>query len=157
MHRSKFLRRRFPRTRRRRASGSVPPAGASLRRSRETTPEPVEAYIYKQLRRGDFIRYLVLASGKENDPLVCTLHESHVDDAPFKAISYVWGTSDRNNTITCDGKALKVTPNLRDALRKVRLPDRPRSLWAGSACINQDDPGERGHQVGLMSRIYSRA
>lgn len=134
---------------------------ARLRRQRrgQRTPEPVtrEAYTYTQLSRGDLIRYIVLAAGRGDDLLVCSLHQSHVDAASFEAISYVWGTPDREQTIICDGKTLKITPNLRDALRRVRLSDRSRSLWADSICINQDDPGERGHQVGLMSRIYGRA
>ncbi|KAF6814341.1 ankyrin and het domain protein, partial [Colletotrichum plurivorum] len=109
------------------------------------------------LSPGEFIRYIILEPGSGFDPLVCSLHDSHVDVAIFEAISYVWGTPYRHRTLICDGKTLMITANLQDALRRVCLPDRPRTLWADSVCINQDDPRERGHQVGLMSRLYSRA
>ncbi|KAF6808833.1 ankyrin and het domain protein [Colletotrichum sojae] len=125
----------------------------------QKTPEsvPPEAYDYMRLSPGDFIRYIILAPGGGDDPLVCSIHESHVDMAIFEAISYVWGTPYRDQTLICDEKTLMITLNLQDALRKVRLADRPRTLWADSVCIDQDDPVERGYQVGLMSRIYSRA
>jgi hypothetical protein len=33
----------------------------------------------------------------------------------------------------------------------------PRQVWIDAICINQSDLAERGHQVGLMPKIYSRA
>ncbi|KAF5526232.1 Heterokaryon incompatibility protein 6, OR allele [Colletotrichum aenigma] len=82
---------------------------------------------------------------------------SGVDSATFEAISYVWGTHGRNETIICDGKRLRITKNLRTALKRVRLQGDTRRIWADSICINQEDPNERGHQVALMGDIYSKA
>jgi hypothetical protein len=56
-----------------------------------------------------------------------------------------------------EGRGLKITPNLEEALRHLRLPDKTRSLWADSICINQEDAEERGHQVAMMDQIYSKA
>jgi hypothetical protein len=141
---------------------------------------PVD-YKFAPLPEGQFIRYLVLEPGRGDDPLVGSLHASHLDETPpFEAISYVWGTPVRDQVITCmvagaagDGTAsptaapsaqlpsrrtiLRVTPNLRDALRRVRNISTPRVLWADSICINQNDPREQGHQVAFMGRIYAAA
>ncbi|KAK4107637.1 HET-domain-containing protein, partial [Canariomyces notabilis] len=56
--------------------------------------------------------------------------------------------------INCNGGVAYIMPNLRDALRQVRLPDRPRRLWVDSICINQANPQEQGRQVSLMGLIY---
>lgn len=117
----------------------------------------MDNYEYKPLSPGQFIRYMVLEPGKGDDPLICSLHESHVDSAIFEAISYVWGTICRNHAIICDGKQLEITANLRDALQQVRQPDKQRSLWADSICVNQDDLKERSQQVSIMGQIYSKA
>lgn len=50
-----------------------------------------------------------------------------------------------------------VSENLRSALRRLRLPDRDRSLWVDAICINQNNTAERSEQVSLMSQIYGNA
>lgn len=117
-------------------------------------------YTYAPLSQTDEIRCLILESGTgdADDPLVCSLHHHSLDQEPdFEAISYAWGSSDKTHTILCDGRRMAITKNLHTCLLQTRLPDRTRRLWADSICINQDDPKEKGHQVGMMSRIYSEA
>jgi hypothetical protein len=46
---------------------------------------------------------------------------------------------------------------LSSALRRFRLLDQKRALWADATCINQADIKERDFQVTFMSRIYSSA
>ncbi|KAF5361381.1 hypothetical protein D9758_006190 [Tetrapyrgos nigripes] len=46
---------------------------------------------------------------------------------------------------------------LRDALRRVRHPDKMRAIWADQICINQDDLFERKIQVSYMDKVYNRA
>ncbi|KAK6193662.1 hypothetical protein LQW54_012245 [Pestalotiopsis sp. IQ-011] len=43
------------------------------------------------------------------------------------------------------------------ALKRARMRHYTRIVWIDAVCINQDDIGERGHQVGLMPQIYSGA
>ncbi|UKZ81947.1 hypothetical protein TrVFT333_009726 [Trichoderma virens FT-333] len=81
----------------------------------------------------------------------------HCTASPYEAISYVWGTSDRRFELVCDGAVLPLTQSIRDALMRVRLPDRPRRLWADQICINQDDIAERSQQVKLMNAVYKNA
>jgi hypothetical protein len=103
----------------------------------------------------DYIRYLVLDPGKDDEPLSGRLVIDHIDNIPwFDAISYVWGSHERVGEIICDGKAIGLTASLSEVLRRVRLSDETRNVWADQVCINQDDKVERGHQVALMSRIY---
>lgn len=121
--------------------------------------QPERHYEYESLPDGPFIRYLILhPAAADTDPLACTLRTAHLDEIPhFEAISYVWGAPVKDQPITCNGDVTHITANLRDALRRVRLPDRPRTLWADSICINQANPQEQGRQVSLMGRIYKKS
>lgn len=119
-----------------------------------------EQFIYTQLDTSDTssFRILELQPGKKEAPIICNLIHARLDARPaYEAISYVWGSSERPIPIDCDGKRLYITENLRDALVRVRLPDRPRVVWADSVCIDQDDLDEKGHQVQFMGKIYSNA
>jgi hypothetical protein len=114
-------------------------------------------YVYESLPYDDVFRFLVLEPGTESDPLLCRLQIGWIADTTYEAISYVWGTPIRDQPIFCDGCRMMITPNLDRALRSVRLPDKPRTLWADSICINQENNDEKGHQVGLMGKIYHSA
>lgn len=119
------------------------------------------AYKYEPLPGASFIRYLILRPGQGDDRLVCSLQTASIDALPpFEAISYVWGDKARTHRLFCDRlrrRLMYITPNLRDALMRMRRPDKPRVLWADSICINQDDAVEQGRQVALMGQIYGRA
>ncbi|KAF4920321.1 Heterokaryon incompatibility protein 6, OR allele [Colletotrichum viniferum] len=76
----------------------------------------------------------------------------------YYAISYVWGTNVKNKAILCNNKTTYITPNLFEALHRIRQHvGRQVVLWADSLCINQDDEEEKSHQVALMGQIYARA
>lgn len=133
--------------------------------SQEWTPPATDAdsdtYEYECLPVGDYIRRLILEPGHDTDPLVgCvdTIRLEHADGlASYEAISYVWGSSDKDHLITINGKQLLITSNLAEVLRQVRLRDESRALWADSICINQKDLQEKGQQVGLMGQIYEKS
>jgi hypothetical protein len=52
---------------------------------------------------------------------------------------------------------LSITPNLHEALRRLRCTTTTQLLWADAICINQDDIDERNIQVNMMSEIYTKA
>lgn len=117
-----------------------------------------ETYIYEPLLLPKtYIRLLILNPGTGEDMLVGTIRTFDLD-APeldsFEAISYVWGSDEKDQSILINGRPLPITTSLREALLQTRLSERPRTLWADSVCINQDDNIEKGHQVFAMGRIY---
>lgn len=119
-----------------------------------------EQYTYTQLDASetDSFRILKLQPGGKDAPIVCGLVHARLDDEPpYEAISYVWGSTENPIPIECDGKRLYIIENLKDALVRVRLPDRPRCVWADYVCIDQDNLEEKERQVQLMGEIYSNA
>jgi len=118
----------------------------------------LQPYSYEPIRDDGYLRYLILDPAKGDEPLSGSLIIKHINEAlEFDAVSYVWGKPRRVDKIICDGKSISITASLRDALRRIRLPDTPRNLWADQICINQGDLEERGHQVQLMGKIFLRS
>jgi hypothetical protein len=117
-----------------------------------------DSYTYASLPSGSNFRILVLEPGLHDTPLCCTLRISSLDAPPYyECISYVWASSERTADLICDGERMLITPSLERVLRRVRLPDRSRTVWADAVCINQTDVEEKGRQVALMADIYRGA
>jgi hypothetical protein len=115
-------------------------------------------YQYRPLPSENFVRLLELYPGHTNDNIDCTLRQTKLEDAPkYEAISYAWVDPANKINVLCDGKIIMVTPNLKDALHRLKLKDRSRILWTDAICINQNDEVEKGSQVKLMARIYGNA
>lgn len=78
-------------------------------------------------------------------------------DAPeYTALSYVWGSPDRVDSVTLNGKSLPVTENLYRLLHRARELKHT-YMWVDAICINQEDILERNSQVQLMGDVYSNA
>jgi hypothetical protein len=126
------------------------------------------------------IRLLILCAGARDDDIHITLHTASLIDPSnppvYEALSYVWGSeanpqpiyvdsgllpnkTDKNGDGNCatTSKTLLVTQNLAVALRHLRGPDKPQTLWIDAVCIDQTNLAERGTQVALMGEIYRRA
>lgn len=120
--------------------------------------QPYEYYTYEQLPPGNFIRCLVLHPSHGHAALECHLETVNLDDTPvYEAISYLWGSDQRTERISCNGKFAFITANLYSALHRFCQSSTPRLLWADSLCINQEDDIEKGHQVALMGRVFATA
>ncbi|KIM95639.1 hypothetical protein OIDMADRAFT_73942, partial [Oidiodendron maius Zn] len=105
--------------------------------------------------------------------LLRLLKEGHMDDIrgelfdgwieqpkggiAYDALSYTWGSTEKNATITINGGIMNITSNLYAALQHLRLNDQDRIIWVDAICINQADDNERIHQVQQMSKIYKEA
>ncbi|KAH7090223.1 heterokaryon incompatibility protein-domain-containing protein [Paraphoma chrysanthemicola] len=124
-----------------------------------TTKQESVIYQYSPLPSRTAFRYLILQPGLDGEPLVGSLHIDSLDNSAveYEAISYVWGSTTKEETILCEGAFLNISTNLHEALTRFRLPDTPRALWADSICINQDDLDEKSCQVALMGTIYGVA
>ncbi len=120
----------------------------------------MEPYTYRTLPNSHSIRMLTLLAGSGDDLLCGELVDfdtNCLDHESYEPLSYVWGSDDRIYDFTCDGKTLKLTSSLCHALRRLRLSDKDRRIWADQICINQDDKVERGQQVKFMNSIYKYA
>ena len=75
----------------------------------------------------------------------------------WNALSYVWGTSPRDQILKTSRRSILITETLHCALQYLRHSHDARYFWIDQICINQDDIEERGSQVPLMRHIYSSA
>ena len=121
-------------------------------------PPSTRTFTYSHLRDAH-IRLIHLNSGAINEGLSIQIQENvDLETAPvYEALSYTWGDSRKDRSISCGSESIALTANLATALVQIRNIDRPRTLWIDQICINQDDVDERNTQVALMHRIYSKA
>ena len=114
----------------------------------------VAQFQYKPLSSGQ-IRLLHLQPGTED--IYFTLESVNLsEDLDYEAISYCWGDPADTRTVYCDGLPLRVTNSLFTALKRLRLEEDSRVLWADAVCIDQGNTLEKNEQVKLMSQIYAR-
>lgn len=136
---------------------NITPIGASDGRNIDN-PSMNAKYEYDTLPKDKYIRYLILDPGQSEAPLSGRLVTEQIDKLPkYDAISYVWGLPTLASQISCNGKIIRLTATLGDLLKRVRLPNQTRNIWADQVCINQEDLAERSYQVTLMSAIYSKS
>jgi len=129
------------------------------------TTEERKSSLYRPLDFDNYeIRLLRLKLGSHNrhaitSPLEYSLeHASLINPPDYIALSYCWGDANKTKEANIDaGGKIKITENLADALRGLRLKMGARMLWVDALCINQEDLGERSQQVRLMRQIFSRA
>jgi hypothetical protein len=85
------------------------------------------------------------------------LEDNKEAQTPYNALSYVWGDADVTRTILVDGEPLIVRENLWQFLNQMRKVRYEKMIWIDAICINQQNNGEKSHQVAMMGEIYSRA
>lgn len=116
-------------------------------------------YKYQKLATPLSFRLLRIECRAEDEDEVgrYSLVETSFEDAPsYEALSYVWGSTERSETVAlADGKFLRVTKLLKAALAFVEVQCATGYLWIDQVCIDQDDTIERGEQVKIMGQIYS--
>lgn len=80
-----------------------------------------------------------------------------LEQAPrYNALSYCWGSGNREESILCNGKEFLITKVLVEALKQVFLLDRNGAewIWVDQICVNHADISERDSQVDMMRDIY---
>nr|OQO30712.1 hypothetical protein B0A51_01836 [Rachicladosporium sp. CCFEE 5018] len=112
-----------------------------------------------KLKEGEkCLRLLQVLAGDFEDDIQCTISAYKLAICPpYEALSYCWGDTADPVIIKIDGRIMKVTSNLRAALRHLRKRARSRRLWVDAICINQADLAERSAQVSIMGDIYRNA
>ena len=121
--------------------------------------EALGPYAYQSLPQAESFRVLELLPGEEDEELFTKLHIADLRiSPPFEALSYFWGHSKARVPISCNGRVLRITSNLRDALRRSRRRDSSRFIWADAVCINQEgNLEEKSKHISYMRKIYSKA
>lgn len=115
-------------------------------------------YGYQPLPSKGFFRLLELFPDQESAPIKCALSHHLLNNSPtYEALSYTWGDEADLRTVTINRLACKIRRNLNSALRRLRLPDKSRMLWADAVCIDQKNIPERNNQVSMMQSIYANA
>ena len=118
------------------------------------------AYNYDDLRNESVIRLINLTERQTSKPSQgYEFSTFEIGKCPrYHALSYCWGESERSEMIICNESAVRVTPHLKLGLLELEsISDLLTWFWIDQICINQDDIGERSHQVQLMPQTYSRA
>jgi hypothetical protein len=129
--------------------------------------------VYRPLDNSrDEIRLLdLLPSPEHESQLRCRIRHTTIKDAPYQALSYVWGdpanrgdieieyepSGQFSNTQATDVFRTTVGANLASALRHLRDKELKLTLWADAICIDQDNNDEKSVQVQLMAKIYRTA
>lgn len=135
-------------------------------------PPPPDEFEYELLpdKRRSMRLLALLSSSPENPQIECKLVVVDIDPKnltkgsigkEYEALSWCWGTAQPTSYINIrkNGRiySKKVQPDLVAALKALRHPQEDRYLWIDAICINQEDIGERNHQVEMMSIIYGQA
>ncbi|KAF2175471.1 HET-domain-containing protein, partial [Zopfia rhizophila CBS 207.26] len=136
------------------------------------TPSPD---CYREPLLPDNIRLLRLLPNEDKKaPIQCelfhySLWEPGKRTHPYDALSYVWGGSDKPQSIfirehnstsghdTTSEHDLPVTANLHKALSRLRNRSIERIIWIDAVCINQKDEREKEQQIQCMAKIYGQA
>ena len=120
-----------------------------------------QIHSYTPLQQQGHIRVINLEPSPSVDaPLQISFVADHHStlEGRYEAISYTWGEPDVSYPLHLpDSTYVGVTKNLDWALRRFRLHDRTRFLWADAVCINQNDDREKETQIPLMVVIFQGA
>ncbi|KAF5590999.1 ACB 4-hydroxyacetophenone monooxygenase [Fusarium subglutinans] len=118
-------------------------------------------YRYDQLPANSIRLLRLLPHQDERAPITCQLFNCVLENSgscrPYEALSYVWGSNHKPESILIDGCDLPIGKNLFAALLHLRDRSIERILWIDAICINQQDTKEKGHQVQSIAKIYASA
>jgi hypothetical protein len=100
----------------------------------------------------------VEASSSYDQVITCNLSWYNLDSAPpYTAVSYVWGSDNRNSTIILNGEEYKTTFSGLTALKWLRSRWRKKNFWIDAICIDQTSDADKADQISIMADIYRKA
>lgn len=120
-------------------------------------PDSSQSFYRPLSRERREIRLLIVEQGLFDDPIYCQLRHGELDLEvlpDYETISYCWGDSRLRGWLSVNDTIISVPFSSEQTIRRMRLPDRSRTLWIDSVCINQSDLREKSSQITLMSEIY---
>lgn len=103
------------------------------------------------------IRLIELHPESSGDSIRCTVRVQSLNDHPeYEALSYAWGESGRDSTITLNGYPFPVSTSLLSALQNIRNQRSRRTLWVDALSIDQHNDSEKEWQVSIMGTIFEK-
>ncbi|KAK5032098.1 hypothetical protein LTS07_004720 [Exophiala sideris] len=103
------------------------------------------------------VRFFYPGNGDLHDPVSGSFEEVKLDSSRvYYALSYTWGSEPATQPVRVQDSEMRVSPNLYDALKKLRAGGYT-PVWIDGLCIAQEDDDERASQVMLMQDIYGTA
>ncbi|KAH7094737.1 heterokaryon incompatibility protein-domain-containing protein [Paraphoma chrysanthemicola] len=118
-------------------------------------------YVYEPLESPHSFRLIRIQPDLESSQNIhCTIerYERGSEECPsYTALSYVWGDASERKPVTLNGQRAYVTTNLHQALWNLKSVFPDLYFWIDALSIDQNNVGERGHQVNQMKGIYSDA
>ncbi|RYP63003.1 hypothetical protein DL771_009488 [Monosporascus sp. 5C6A] len=140
------------------------PNATSTKRASSAPPTScaVSAYRYSPLPEGCIRLLRLLPHRDEHAPVQGQLFDYPLLDSGkgthlYEALSYVWGSSEKPQSLSTDKGYIPVTTNLHMALKRLRDCSLDRIVWVDAVCIDQGNTEERNHQVQSMAKIYAKA
>jgi hypothetical protein len=126
-----------------------------------STPSAVSGFRPLDTRSGE-IRPISLATSSESwspYPVSWSLKYTTLQNAPpFIALSYVWGSLEKTETIQIDRQPVRVSLNLGMVLRRIQEQEFGiYEFWIDALCIDQNDNAEKSDQIRRMAQIYQAA
>ena len=114
--------------------------------------------LYQQLKTKTSTRVIQIIPDQAGSILALELIDIDLDDKPlYHAISYTWGEDLATRPIIANGTTLPIRHNLLNFLIHLRSQSYVGRLWVDAISIRQDDPVEKGQQVGMIGRIFRSA
>lgn len=114
--------------------------------------------VYEPLPDDHSIRILIVEPESAGPDLQTRLEVVDLDkDVAYETMSYTWGDPKDQVPLRVRSQTVMIPQNLENALKRLRHADHRRYIWADAVCINQADLSERGQQVSIMRKIYSKA
>lgn len=83
---------------------------------------------------------------------------SACEDPEYWALSYTWGDSTNDETVSLPSGTFSISYNLHECLHALRKNgDTDKCLWIDQLCIDQSNTSERNQQVRIMGAVYRKA
>ena len=127
-----------------------------VQRVHDLEMQPSLQYESLSHEKGEIRLLQLVAASNRDEPIQCALKHVSLDSMEFTALSYCWGDTSHQQTISVRGQVVNVTQNLFDALRELRHAG-VEYVWVDALCNNQSDVIEMRQQIPRMTSIYSRA
>lgn len=122
----------------------------------------LQLYAYQPIKQKSEIRLFMPQAGNGDEPIRGELVTISTGDRhDYNAVSYTWADDTGDATRRCrafiGNGYVPITRSCEEVLQRIRRRYYTRNIWIDSICVDQSNLLERGNQVDLMPRIYTRA